>query len=150
MRPVFRAGEADARMAVEMDRDSGGRYPYRELVRLGFVLAEVHGARRDGGTIEDGLIWYLLENSAEKPDVQFRVDGVLVREMLSAVGAVPVALWHSHRKDSEPSALDIEQFPRWLVDIGVVYCIELDTNTWYNHSGVISPDVDESLSLASK
>lgn len=162
MRPVYAKGEREAQERLAMSqvevRGDGGNggvirsWPYREIVRLGFMLEDVaDGKERAGGDIEEDLIWFSLENTSAKPDVQFMVDGVNVREILLSVCAAPVALWHCHVSKSEPSELDIEQFPRWLVDIGVVFCIEQNTNVHYDHHGVIAPlDMASGNPLASK
>lgn len=111
----------------------------REVVGLGFR-----------NPVTKHIIWEQLTNvaPAHTADRMFDIEGVEVRALIVAYGAQPVYLWHSHTRSLEPSTTDIEFFPAWLVERGVIYCAPLDQTTLYDASGVITvPTPDQADSL---
>lgn len=57
-------------------------------------------------------------------------------------------LWHSHPRTVGPSSLDIREFPRGVVDHGLVYHSPTGTTSRYDHTGEISSALDSSRTTA--
>jgi proteasome lid subunit RPN8/RPN11 len=92
------------------------------------------------GFESDGrIIYHQLQNVAplRRRDRMFEVEGTHLRNVVEHVGQQPVVLWHSHTVSVEPSETDVETFPSWLVNTGVIYHSPSDSMTLYNESGVI-------------
>jgi len=70
--------------------------------------------------------------------VRFDIDGTEVHFALlrNKERGRPVMLWHTHFGGVEPSELDIEAFPTWLVETGCIHHVPTGTLTYYNHDGV--------------
>lgn len=81
-----------------------------------------------------------LENTADVSvaGTRFVIDGTDVHFALlrATEHGKPVMLWHTHMGSIEPSILDIEAFPTWLVETGCVHHIPTGTLTYYDDSGV--------------
>jgi len=52
---------------------------------------------------------------------------------------VEFVLWHSHYNHVEPSGRDVQIFPKWLANVGVVYHAPTQTSTRYSGAGIIPP-----------
>ncbi|WMI33099.1 hypothetical protein SEA_RIKSENGUPTA_3 [Microbacterium phage RikSengupta] len=128
----------------------------QELVALGIV--EPSGREDTEGTV----LWFEMPNTAG-PSAdgrgEFFVDGTAIWDTLKAaadalgylrIGADTrrcidamliervVVLWHTHTATTDPSQEDIDEFPRWLADYGMVYHVPTDTTTVYSKDGIIS------------
>lgn len=96
----------------------------REFVALGFEDAM-------------GIVWYELPNRAGVGE--FLVDGEDVHDVLvqaqkdlgAAFSDAGRVLWHSHYIAIEPSAADLENFPKDLVDVAFVYHAPTGVTTLY-------------------
>ena len=100
----------------------------KEFVALGFMEPET-----------EEIIWYELPNVAGVGE--FLVEGEAIHAvMLKAIGEgvseYRRLLWHSHYNTVEPSKADVDEFPEWLVDVGVVWHVPTQTTTLYNSGGI--------------
>lgn len=135
----------------------------KELVALG-IVDKASGAASDLEDMGDvGVTWFELENSAEHPSAdgrgEFFVEGEDIMRVLERASVQlgdaqlggsfrqpidallrerVVILWHTHVATTDPSQADIEEFPVWLADYGMVFHVPSQTTTVYNQSGVIS------------
>ena len=141
----------------------------KELVALG-IVTEAHEA--DGVVEGDTIMWYELENVAE-PNAdgrgEFFVDGLAIFDTLKVaaddagylrIGADTrrcidamlrervVVLWHTHTATTDPSREDIDEFPTWLADYGMVYHVPTGTTTVYNSAGIIPTSAELESPLA--
>ncbi|UAJ16094.1 hypothetical protein SEA_TINYMINY_3 [Microbacterium phage TinyMiny] len=132
----------------------------QELVALG--IADGLGPSDAGADTDVSLTWFEMPNTAE-PSAdgrgEFFVEGSAIWDTLRAaadalgylrIGADTrrcidamllervVVLWHTHTATTDPSQEDIEEFPRWLADYGMVYHVPTDTTTVYSKDGIIS------------
>lgn len=125
----------------------------KEFVALGFITDV-----SPEGELGD-VVWFQLNNCAGsgeflvEGDEILRVLGVAMQD--GRVGGteggvnMPRVLWHSHYLAVEPSDADVQEFPGWLVDVGMVYHAPSGQTTLYNHSGVISSTTNvDSASIA--
>lgn len=134
----------------------GKLHGMKELVALGIV--EPSGRADTEGTI----VWFEMHNAADpNPDGrgEFLVEGpelmrvlsgayeqmydsMLGRDIRACIDAMlrerVVVIWHTHTATTDPSREDIDEFPDWLADYGMVYHVPTSTTTVYNKSGVIS------------
>lgn len=135
----------------------------KELVALGIVDAP-SGAAADLEDMGDvAVTWFAMPNKAEHPREdgrgEFFVEGTDIWDTLvQAAGQLGylkigadtrrcidrllldrvVILWHTHLATTDPSQADIEEFPVWLADYGMVFHVPSGATTVYNQSGVIS------------
>lgn len=139
------------------DNAGSVRIPMKELVALGIVEPS------DREDKEPTVVWFEMPNKAEHPREdgrgEFFVEGsdiwdtlVQAAEQLgymvlgawkrSCIDAMlkerVVILWHTHLATTDPSQADIEEFPVWLADYGMVFHVPSGATTVYNQSGVIS------------
>jgi len=70
--------------------------------------------------------------------VRFDIDGTEVRFALlrNVDRGKPAMLWHTHFGGVEPSVLDIEAFPNWLVEVGVIHHVPTGNLAYYDQDGV--------------
>jgi len=110
----------------------------REFVALGFVAED--GVASLG---TPSVVWYTLPNSADVGE--FLVDGAdlqaVMQQAIVDLGEAVVqtadrVLWHSHYLAVEPSKADIDEFPGWLVNSGLVYHAPTQTTTAYSASSI--------------
>jgi hypothetical protein len=102
-----------------------------EVVALGFE-----------DPIDETITWFELPNTATVGT--FRVEPEDLRAVLEQArteGFVDpeglVYIWHSHYIAEEPSDMDIEHFPSWLCDAGLVYHTPSGGTRVYNQDGVL-------------
>lgn len=112
----------------------------REIVAIGFKFPWA-----------TDVVYEELENVACESD-RFEVTAdelysvlkkVKTRLGIEAVGQLEYAvLWHSHPRSVGPSSLDIREFPRGVVDHGLVYHSPTGTTSRYDHTGELSSVVE--------
>lgn len=137
----------------------------REVVALGFVKMSIEGVvdavRRGGAQRDDAASglnevlraarWFELENTSRDlspgrvvadvsgefdvsvPELQLCLDTALGMGM----GQWTRILWHSHYRSDVPSGFDLEHFPQWLCDLGVVYYAPSMSSVLYSAGGVL-------------
>ena len=111
-----------------------------EFVGLGFLQAD------------ESVVWYELPNQAGVGE--FLVDGEDVLHIVQRAQAeghengLGRVLWHSHYRSQHPSDSDMNEFPAWLVDYGVVYHAPTRQTVVYNSGGILSTTEPESATLA--
>lgn len=126
---------------VALGIEDGDEYVWFELENV--ADATSRGDGRGEFLVEGPEIMRVCIAAAEQlgylklgQDVRARVDAML-RERV-------VVIWHTHTATVEPSREDIDEFPEWLADAGMVYHVPTDTTTVYNKSGIISSVMDPS------
>lgn len=115
--------------------DTEGTIVWFELENV--ADAESRGDGRGEFLVEGPELMRVCRAAAEElgyltlgQDVRARVDAML-RERV-------VVIWHTHTATTDPSREDIDEFPEWLADYGMVYHVPSGTTTVYNKSGIIS------------
>ncbi|UVF61332.1 hypothetical protein SEA_SPARCETUS_3 [Microbacterium phage Sparcetus] len=98
--------------------------------------------------VEGKAIWDTLRAAADAlgylrigADTRRCIDAMLIERV--------VVLWHTHTATTDPSQEDIDEFPRWLADYGMVYHVPTDTTTVYSKDGIISSITASNLPLVS-
>ena len=117
---------------------------YSEIVALGFPRKTFVTDKVRAAGLADELHWVQLTNvaPAQVRGNTFEIDGVEVQLTCLRYGAMPVAMWHSHRDLVVPSDTDLETFPDWLVSVAVIYHIPTESTVAYTGNGVIPLDTD--------
>jgi len=125
-------GEKKAISELDLHSATDGLYDPVEIVGLGFLETDLTSDGRPGQ-----IDWVEMENIAENPTNTFTVNGQVVHDLLKERGTKPHVVWHSHFKDAQPSRIDVEFFPSWLVGVGMVFCARTDTSSLYDQDGII-------------
>jgi hypothetical protein len=90
-----------------------------------------------------GLFWFELENSAPANSNEFHVEGVelqrVLQHVMNAAGprARIMTMWHSHYKSSRVSQADLDNFPAWMVERGLIFHQPTETTVHYDSSGSV-------------
>jgi hypothetical protein len=90
-----------------------------------------------------GLFWFELENSAPEGSNEFLVAGDELQRVLKhvAYGAGErcriMTMWHSHYRSARISAADMDHYPSWLVERGLIFHQPSETTLHYNASGSV-------------
>lgn len=109
------------------------------------LVAEVVGIGFED-PIDETITWYELQNTAVAGE--FRVEPEDLERVLKYARSTGyhdpaglVYLWHSHYIAEEPSDVDIQNFPSWLCDAGLVYHAPSGGTSIYNADGVLQMPV---------
>lgn len=131
----FRFSPPPPKELVALGIEDGDEYVWFEMENVAYAASRGDG--RGEFLVEGPEIMRVCIAAAEQlgylrlgQDVRARVDAML-RERV-------VVIWHTHTATVEPSREDIDEFPEWLADAGMVYHVPSNTTTVYNKSGVIS------------